>query len=153
MTAGPITIIDNSALGDVYRVLLSNASSGFNVTVELIDTESDAFDSDANVSTLDLGLYNGKFDVARLVLDAPSPAPAPPGSTYRLIGTIEFIEAIPVFCRCDWNQDDVINSQDFFDFIAEFFSGGGDFIPDGFHNTQDLFDFLNCFFTAGPDCP
>ncbi|MBC7772837.1 MAG: hypothetical protein H7210_10110 [Pyrinomonadaceae bacterium] len=150
---GPITVMDNTARGDVYRVAFTDAAQDVNISIELIDAESGAVDSDAIMTTLDLNLYTGKFDVAQIVIEAPSPAPAPPGSTYRLVATIESIKTYAVFCRCDWNQDDHVNSQDFFDFMADFFSGGGDYIPDGVHNTQDVFDFLTCFFNPAPHCP
>ncbi len=57
-----------------------------------------------------------------------SPAPAPP----------------------DFNGDNVLNSQDFFDFLNAFFAQepGADFNADGTLNSQDFFDFLNAFFAG-----
>jgi hypothetical protein len=49
-------------------------------------------------------------------------------------------------CDCDWNEDSELNSQDFFDFLNDFFAGGGDFNGDKTINSQDFFDFLTCFF-------
>ncbi|MBC7772085.1 MAG: IPT/TIG domain-containing protein [Pyrinomonadaceae bacterium] len=49
-------------------------------------------------------------------------------------------------CPCDWNQNNALNSQDFFDFVGSFFVNDADFNTDGFTNSQDLFDFLSCFF-------
>lgn len=55
-------------------------------------------------------------------------------------------------CRCDFNGDHVLNSQDFFDFLTCFFAEScppgrsADFNHDGLENSQDFFDFLNCFF-------
>jgi hypothetical protein len=69
-----------------------------------------------------------------------------PNESYRVVATLTQVLSYAEFCRCDWNRDDQLNSQDFFDFIADFFAGGGDFIPDGVHNTQDFYDFLLCFF-------
>ncbi len=48
----------------------------------------------------------------------------------------------------DYNGDLLTNSQDFFDFLADFFSidDQADFNLDGSINSQDFFDFLACFF-------
>ncbi|MBC7773476.1 MAG: immunoglobulin domain-containing protein [Pyrinomonadaceae bacterium] len=51
-------------------------------------------------------------------------------------------------CVCDWNGDTVLNSQDFFNFVTEFFGDNADFNDDGVTNSQDFFDFLACFFTG-----
>jgi hypothetical protein len=58
----------------------------------------------------------------------------------------------PPTCQCDFNRDRVLNSQDFFDFLANFFMGTGDFNMDGITNSQDFFDFLNCFFSRPHGC-
>lgn len=51
----------------------------------------------------------------------------------------------PPACPANWNNDDFVNSQDLFDFIADFFNLTADFNHDGFVNSQDLFDFLTAW--------
>ncbi|MBC7771179.1 MAG: immunoglobulin domain-containing protein [Pyrinomonadaceae bacterium] len=53
-------------------------------------------------------------------------------------------------CRADFNSDGVVNSQDFFDFLAAFFAAApaADFNADGNVNSQDFFDFVTSFFTG-----
>jgi len=51
-------------------------------------------------------------------------------------------------CACDWNDSGVLNSQDFFDFLAGFFAENADFNNDNVTNSQDFFDFLGCFFAG-----
>jgi hypothetical protein len=51
-------------------------------------------------------------------------------------------------CLCDWNHSGGINSQDFFDFLSDFFGQNADFNRDAFTNSQDFFDFLTCFLSG-----
>jgi hypothetical protein len=53
-------------------------------------------------------------------------------------------------CAPDFNADGLLNSQDFFEFLASFFTASpdADFNGDGGVNSQDFFDFLAAFFAG-----
>jgi hypothetical protein len=53
-------------------------------------------------------------------------------------------------CPADFNGDDTVNSQDFFDFLTAFFASApeSDFNGDDVVNSQDFFDFLTAFFAG-----
>jgi len=55
-------------------------------------------------------------------------------------------------CTADFNGDGAVNSQDFFDFLAAFFTSepAADFNQSGGIDSQDFFDFLTAFFTGCP---
>jgi hypothetical protein len=55
-------------------------------------------------------------------------------------------------CRPDYNGDSRLNSQDFFDLLADFFSDDftADYNADNLLNSQDIFDFLTDYFNGCP---
>ncbi|MGE3108649.1 MAG: GC-type dockerin domain-anchored protein [Phycisphaerales bacterium] len=61
-------------------------------------------------------------------------------------------EATLTICDADFDCDGVIDSQDFFSFVNDFFVAAprSDINHDGFFNTQDYFDFLTMFFNGCP---
>ncbi len=63
---------------------------------------------------------------------------------------VAFLNGARPSCPADWNGDGVINSVDFFNFLALFFGASADFNMDGATTSQDFFDFLASFFTGCP---
>ncbi|MGE3107896.1 MAG: GC-type dockerin domain-anchored protein [Phycisphaerales bacterium] len=145
VNAGSIWIIDNSALGDVYRAQFVAPASMMRAQVELVDTQSAAFNSDDLAEDLSLDDFDDEFDWKTITIEVGTAE-----SYWRIVGTIEFFRVGAGPVPCDFNRDGIANSQDLFDFLSAFFASApaADFNHDGFINSQDYFDFLVCFLSV-----
>ncbi|MGE3109191.1 MAG: M12 family metallo-peptidase [Phycisphaerales bacterium] len=111
---------------------------------------STCIDSGDTASLLALGGAPILLDVLGNVRRVDDPASADAGAGPAPLVDIGAAEFQPSACAADFNHDGGVNSQDFFDFIAAFFSGlpSADFNRDMVTNSQDFFDFLAGFFAG-----
>ncbi len=72
------------------------------------------------------------------------PIPIPPR---EFTITLLVLDGFPI-CYADWNRDWIVDSNDFFSFLIDFFNGSADFNCDGMTTSQDFFDFLAAFFSG-----
>jgi len=86
-----------------------------------------------SMSTTTPGPMNGALLIT-------SDDPDQPTRTVLLVGEVE-----PPACPCDWDASGKVTSQDFFNFIGDFFAGTADYNNSGETTSQDFFDFLVCF--------
>jgi hypothetical protein len=90
---------------------------------------------------------NGEFEIAALDLATETPVLAPFAFAYI---PFEGLGGPVDTCAADFNDDTLVNSQDFFDFLTAFFATApnADFNHDAVVNSQDFFDFLTSFFAG-----
>ncbi|MBC7773345.1 MAG: hypothetical protein H7210_12685 [Pyrinomonadaceae bacterium] len=127
---GIVFHLDGIRNGEVVAsdtITISNLGGRDNVAIDTMSVSGATFDSARIYAT-----WGDGYSAPRLIIDDLTLTPAGTG------------------CAADFNDDTVVNSQDFFDFLTAFFASApnADFNNDGFINSQDFFDFLAAFFTG-----
>lgn len=96
--------------------------------------------SDGSAITLTIsGARTGDSGVYRVVFTNSCGSGVSDGAAVTVVASV---------CSADFNHSGSVDSQDFFDFVAAFFSGAADFNHDHDTNSQDFFDFLAAFFNG-----
>lgn len=97
-----------------------------------------------NLEGLCLGprLDGGNWSMVGVVDDA-DPVSVNRLAAFELSGPVE-----GPACVADWDGSGVVNSQDFFAFLADFFSRGADVNADGVTDSRDFFEYLAAFFAG-----
>jgi hypothetical protein len=106
---------------------ISDLGGRDNIAVSSLSVSGDTFDSAKIYAT-----WGDGYSAPRLIIDDLTLFPA------------------DTSCPADFNHDDTVNSQDFFDFLTAFFASApsADFNNDHAVNSQDFFDFLTAFFAG-----
>jgi hypothetical protein len=151
------------------RFAVSTGAGSLPITVSVVDVNADGFDdllAGAFISSaVQVHLSNGdgtfqthaefpvgprprRFAIADFNADgAPDLAAANGAADGSATVLLNLCTGTPP-CTADFNNDEIVNSQDFFDFLTAFFATApeADFNNDKVINSQDFFDFLTAFF-------
>jgi hypothetical protein len=142
MTFGAVSTtnvqIQGTAPGDIGRLTITGTAT---LDGHASVTAVNGYDPDCvNLAFLSAGVVSGQF--------ASQSLPTPPADHQSLLVYIGGEVRFAISPLSDYNQDGVLNSQDYFDFLTAFFANDADFNGDGVTNSQDYFDFLTAFFTG-----
>jgi hypothetical protein len=133
----PVVLVGTAVLGDVVASATATLTVDFDQTVKgpIVAADDQPFD-----------LPNPLGGTVHLLLDLSlTSVTIELGATAALTAN-GMVTTTP--CLADWNRDETVNSQDFFDFLTAFFAGNADFNCTGDTNSQDFFDFLTAFFAG-----
>jgi hypothetical protein len=135
--AGTMTVhIQGELATDIGRINITGTAS-LNGHANVVAVNN--YDPDCvNSIFLTAGLRLGQFATQSL--------PTPPDDHQSILVYAGPEVRFAISPPSDYNQDGILNSQDFFDFLNAFFLGDADFNEDGTTNSQDFFDFLTDFF-------
>jgi hypothetical protein len=140
----PITVNLADVNGDGFDDVLAAAFIANQVAVRL--SNGDGTFQDA--VPFPVGPRPRRFAIADLNNDGALDIAAANGATDGS-ATVVLGRCIPSpGCAADWNTDGTLNSQDFFDFLVDFFAGAADYNHDLTTNSQDFFDFVTSFFVG-----
>lgn len=71
-------------------------------------------------------------------------------SGWTCSGTFGIAVSTTTACVADWDQDGILDSRDFFEFLNAYFLDAADFNQDSVVDSSDFFDFLAAYFEGCP---